>query len=89
MEGEFGKNAWLVHNSALEDLLHGYERELVRVREEVGRVNLERKGFQEQGRGRMEVGEREWREGVGRVLEVGVGVRGVEEGVRGLLRRGA
>ena len=65
------------------------ERELVGVREEVEAVNRTRKEGQERGRGELEGGEGAWREGVRGVVEVGVAVRGVEEGIREALRGGA
>ena len=40
---EFGKNAWLVHNSQLEDILKGLEEELMRLKTECEVVNKERK----------------------------------------------
>ena len=49
-------------------------------------MNRERKGAQEGRRGEVEGLERGWREGVRGCLEVEVGVRGVEEGVREALR---
>ena len=85
---QFGKNAWLVGNSQLEGVLGGVERELVGVREEVEGVNRGRREGQEVGRGGLEGGEREWRGGVGGVVRAGVAVRGVEEEVRGALRKG-
>lgn len=66
-------------NSQLEDVLRGVERELVETRERTEGVCRERRGGQEGGKGALEGGGREWREGVGRVAEVLVGV-GVREG---------
>lgn len=83
---EFGKNAWLVGNAQLEDVLRGVERELVEVREKTEEVNRERKGVQEGGRAGLEGGEREWREVVGRVLEVQVGIAEKEREWRERLR---
>jgi pre-mRNA-splicing factor SPF27 len=84
---QFGKNAWLVANSQLEDMLREVEKELVETRGSVEGVNRERKGVQEGGRGQLEGGERLWREGVGRVVETEVAVGEVEgrwrEGLRG------
>ena len=75
-----------MHNSQLEDVLREYERELVETKEAVTAVNRERKGVQEGARGEVEGLERSWREGVRRVLEVEVGVMGLEREVRGALR---
>lgn len=70
----------------MEDVLRGVERELVETRERAEGVNRERKGAQEGVRGELEGGERGWREGLGRVLEVMVGVGEVEGKWRGALR---
>lgn len=83
-----GKNAWLVGNAQLEDLLRGVEKELVETRESAEAVNRERKGRQEAGRGEMEGLEEGWRRGVGRVVEVEVEVGRVEGRRREVLRGG-
>lgn len=75
-------------NSQLEYLLEDIEGDLVRVREEVGKVNRERKGAQEGKRREMEGGEERWREGVGRLVEVLIAEREVEERVLERLRGG-
>ncbi|MCJ1486366.1 hypothetical protein MMC06_006543 [Schaereria dolodes] len=67
---QFGKNAWLVGNSKLEDILKVVEKELVETREAVEETNKARKGMQEGLKGEMEGLEESWRKGVGRVLEV-------------------
>ncbi|KAL8916194.1 MAG: hypothetical protein Q9208_008646 [Pyrenodesmia sp. 3 TL-2023] len=85
---EFGKNAWLVGNAQLEEVLKGVERELVETREAVEGVNRERKGRQEGARGELEGLERGWRQGIGRVVEVEVEVGRVEERRREVLREG-
>lgn len=69
-------------------MLGDVERELVEVREEVAAVNLERRAGQEGGGSELEGLEEGWRRGVRGVLEVGVAVEGVGEGVRGVLRGG-
>lgn len=83
----YGKNAWLVGNARLEDLLKGLEAEVVGVRGEVEGVNVERRRGQERAKGEMEGLEAGWREGVGRVLRVEVAGGEVEgrlrEGLRG------
>ena len=59
------------------------EKELVGLRGEVEAVNRERKAGQEGGRKELEGLEEDWREGVGRVLEVQVAVGRLEEERRG------
>ncbi|KAL2045222.1 hypothetical protein N7G274_002305 [Stereocaulon virgatum] len=78
----FGKNAWLVGNSQLEDILRDVERELVQCRGRVEGINRERKAAQERGRGVLEGAEREWRSGVAEVVEVLGAVAGVERECR-------
>ncbi len=65
----FGKNAWLIGNSQLEDLLRALERELVDTRGRIEDVHRARKTTQEAGRAEMETLEQTWREGIGKVLE--------------------
>jgi pre-mRNA-splicing factor SPF27 len=83
---QFGKNAWLVGNSQLEDVLRGVEKDLVETKQRTEVLNRERKGEQEGGRATMEVGEKAWREGVGRIVEVQLGISGAEERWRDGLR---
>ncbi|KAL2051962.1 hypothetical protein ABVK25_007877 [Lepraria finkii] len=84
---KFGKNAWLIGNSQLEDILRDMEKELVETRGRVEGVNRERKGAQEgpgerwklrRGRGR-----REW----GIWLRLGLRCRGLRGEYREELRR--
>ncbi|KAL9639838.1 MAG: hypothetical protein Q9204_000944 [Flavoplaca sp. TL-2023a] len=85
---KYGKNAWLVGNSQLEDLLRRTEKELAETREEVERVNGERKRVQEGAKGEMEGLERGWREGVGKVVEVEIAVADLEGRRMRVLREG-
>ena len=75
----FGKNAWLVHNSQLEDILRALEKEYVETKEAVERTNKERKAMQVGREGEVKALEREWKEGVGRCLEIEVALREMEE----------
>jgi len=67
---QFGKNAWLVGNHQLEEILKGIEKELVEARVEVERVEAERRAVQEGVKGEMEGLDEGWRKGVGRLVEV-------------------
>ena len=67
---EFGKNAWLIGNSQLEDILRGLERDLATTREQVETVNKARKAAQEAVRGEKEGLEESWQMGIGKVIEV-------------------
>ncbi|KAI9883865.1 MAG: hypothetical protein M1823_004356 [Watsoniomyces obsoletus] len=69
---EFGKNAWLVGNAQLEDILRGVEKELVETREQTDQVNKERKAAQVNAQGELEALTQTWRQGVGKVIETEV-----------------
>ena len=69
---EFGKNAWLISNSQLEDLLKKIELELEDVKKETETINKQRKSAQEDSRGEIVALEETWRRGVGKILEVQV-----------------
>ncbi len=71
----------------MEDVLRGLEKELVETKQRTEEINRERKGAQEGGRATMEGCERAWREGVGRVVEVQLGISEAEERWREELRR--
>lgn len=77
-----------MHNSQLEDVLRRLEKEVLESKEEVEAVNRERKKEQEGKRDEIEGLERNWREGIGRVLEVGVGVGEVENAMRDAMKAG-
>ncbi len=80
---EFGKNAWLIHNSQLENLLKGLEEELMALKTECELVNKERKAGQVEVQDEMRRLEERWRKGVGRVLEVELAAEGLRrEGLR-------
>ncbi|CCX07002.1 Similar to Pre-mRNA-splicing factor SPF27; acc. no. Q6PBE2 [Pyronema omphalodes CBS 100304] len=67
---EFGKNAWLIHNSQLEGLLKSLEEELMALKTNVEVTNKERKGAQLDVKDQMERLDERWKKAVGRVLEV-------------------
>ncbi|EED23892.1 BCAS2 family protein [Talaromyces stipitatus ATCC 10500] len=69
---EYGKNAWLIGNSQLEEILRNVEKELAETKEAVENVHKERKLAQESGHGELSGLEDTWRRGVGSVLEVEV-----------------
>ncbi|KAL4911586.1 hypothetical protein BDW74DRAFT_10436 [Aspergillus multicolor] len=67
---EGGKNAWLIGNSQLEDILRGLEKELAETKEATENVNKQRKIAQEASQGEMTGLEESWRRGVGAILDV-------------------
>lgn len=81
-----GKNAWLTGNYQLEAELRALEAELAATKADVDRVNIERKARQDEVGGEMEGLERDWRRGVGRVLETEVAVEELRSQIRDELR---
>ena len=67
---ENGKNAWLIGNSQLEDVLRGLERELAETKEAAETVNKQRKIAQESSKGELAGLEETWKRGVGAILDV-------------------
>lgn len=65
----YGKNAWLIGNSQLEDMLRDLEREVEAVKSELEGVEQERKQAQENVADEMRSLEDTWRKGVGRMIE--------------------
>ncbi|KAK6513467.1 hypothetical protein TWF281_005090 [Arthrobotrys megalospora] len=68
----FGQNAWLISNSQAEGILSSLERELVSLKEETELLNRDRKRKQVEVQPELEMLERKWQEGVGKVLEIEV-----------------
>ncbi|KAI9735901.1 MAG: hypothetical protein M1834_001367 [Cirrosporium novae-zelandiae] len=69
---EFGKNAWLIGNSQLEDILRVVEKELAQTKETTESVNKARKSLQEAARGEMVGLDESWRNGIGKIIEAEV-----------------
>ena len=67
---ELGKNAWLVGNSQLDQILKALDQELAISKEEVDSVNRERKSAQETSKGELVALEETWKKGIGRLIEV-------------------
>ena len=65
------------------------EKELADVREATTECNRERKRGQEGRRGALEGGEREWRVGVGGLVDVGIAMGEVDGRFRERLRGGS
>lgn len=79
---QYGKNAWLVGNSQLEDLLKGYEKELVSVKGDVEIVDRERMEGQLRRKGEVDGLEEAWKLGIGRVVEVEVAIEELRREMR-------
>lgn len=74
---ENGKNAWLIGNSQLEDILRGIEKELTETKGAAETVNKERKVAQEASRGELVGLEESWKRGVGTILDVELASEGL------------
>ena len=74
---ENGKNAWLIGNSQLEDILRGIEKELTDTKETAEAVNKERKVAQEASKGELVGLEESWKRGVGAILDVELAAEGL------------
>ena len=69
-------------NSQLEELLRGYEKELVSVKGEVEIVNRERMEGQLRRKGEVDGLEEAWKVGIGRVVEVEVAIEELRREMR-------
>jgi pre-mRNA-splicing factor SPF27 len=67
---ESGKNAWLIGNAQLEDILKSLEKELAETKEAAENINKQRKIAQESNQGELAGLEETWRRGVGAILDV-------------------
>ena len=74
---EFGKNAWLISNSQLEDILRDLEKELSETKEAVENINKTRKASQEESRAELTGLEETWKQGVGKIIDVQLATDGV------------
>ncbi|KAI9843759.1 MAG: hypothetical protein M1837_006119 [Sclerophora amabilis] len=86
---EFGKNAWLIGNSQLEDVLRSLERELAATLEETENLNKARQISQESVRGELETLQESWQQGIGKVIEVEVASEGLRQDILRRRREGA
>jgi len=75
---EFGKNAWLISNSQLEDILRDLEKELVEQRELTENINKARKAAQEEAKAELIGLEETWKRGVGKIIEVQMATDGIQ-----------
>jgi len=84
----YGKNAWLVSNSALEDELRALEREVADARAEAEALERERRVAQEGVGPEMRGLEESWRKGVARCVEVQAAAEGLRAQIVERRRRG-
>ncbi|KAJ6141424.1 hypothetical protein N7470_009814 [Penicillium chermesinum] len=76
---ENGKNAWLIGNSQLEEILRGLEKELVETKEATEEVNKQRKLAQVSRYGEISSLEETWQRGVGALLDVELASEGLRK----------
>ena len=74
---EFGKNAWLIGNSQLEDILRDLEKELSKKKEAIENINKARKAAQEGSKAELVGLDETWKQGVGKIIEVQLATVGV------------
>jgi pre-mRNA-splicing factor SPF27 len=67
---EHGKNAWLIGNAQLEEILRQVEKELQEARESADSVNRQRKMMQETASGELAGLQDTWKRGVGGIIDV-------------------
>lgn len=67
-----GKNAWLIGNSQLEEILRQIEKELQETKEATDAIHKERKMRQETAKGELVGLEDAWKRGVGGIIDVEV-----------------
>lgn len=66
---EYGKHAWLIGNSHLEDVQKRLDAELTRTKELSEETNRARKLAQEDSKGQLLGLEETWKQGIGRIIE--------------------
>lgn len=85
----YGKNAWLIGNSQLEDVLRVLEKEVEAAKLELENVQRERRNAQESAVGEVRELEEGWRVGVGRLIETQAAAERLREEILESRRRGA
>lgn len=74
----FGKNAWLLGNAQLENILRDLERDLAQKKNDIDICALERKSAQEAIGGELKSLEESWKKAVGRALETEIAVESLK-----------
>jgi pre-mRNA-splicing factor SPF27 len=76
----YGKNAWLIGNSQLEEILKGLEADLTTAKKELANVEEERRATQEDSvKGEMEALEQSWKNGIRGIVEVQIATEGLKQ----------
>lgn len=69
---DYGKNAWLIGNSHIEDIQKRLDAELATLKSSSESTNKARKASQEESRGELIGLEETWKEGIGKIIETQV-----------------
>jgi pre-mRNA-splicing factor SPF27 len=85
----YGKNAWLIGNSQLEDILSGLEAELAETKHKAEEVDEQRRKKQDIVKGEMAGLEESWKSGVRGIVEVELATEGLRQEILARRRAGA
>jgi pre-mRNA-splicing factor SPF27 len=85
----YGKNAWLIGNSQLEDILRGLEAELAETKHKAEEVDEQRRKKQDIVKGEMAGLEESWKSGVRGIVEVELATEGLRQEILARRRAGA
>jgi pre-mRNA-splicing factor SPF27 len=85
----YGKNAWLIGNSQLEDILRGLERELAEMKRQAEEVEEQRRRKQGGARGEIEGLEESWKRSVRGIVEVELATENLRQEILARRRAGA
>lgn len=85
----YGKNAWLIGNSRLEDELRALEKELEVAKLDLEQVEQARHATQGNVAGEMQGLEEGWQKGVGRMIETQAAAEGLRQEILERKRQGA
>ncbi|EMD86450.1 hypothetical protein COCC4DRAFT_193824 [Bipolaris maydis ATCC 48331] len=86
---KFGKNAWLVGNSQLEDILKSIEAELASLKKQQEETDMARRAQQDSVSGEIKTLEETWKKGLGRLLETEVAAEGLKQQIMDKRKAGA
>lgn len=86
---EFGKNAWLIGNSQLEDELRAIEAELAEKKTQIDLLAVERRNAQDAVAAEIRGLDEGWKRGVSRALETEVAAEGLRREILEKRRAGA
>jgi len=86
---QFGKNAWLIGNAQLENILKEIEKELVETKEQIEEVSRARQLTQEGIKGEMDGLSEGWKKSIGSLVEVQLAAEQARKDILACRRGGA